>query len=147
MLKEGIAATLIVWTTTTTHLAQPPMRWLYNWKVLQVLDGDTVKVEAKWWPSPLPPTALIRIAGVDTAERGGKAKCEKERALAEEATHFTERAIHYARDVSIEVKGHDKYGGRLLGDVWVDGKSLSEMLIKEKLGQYYYGEKKPDWCK
>lgn len=146
MLKMGLVTAVTLWTTTLQP-EQGPMRWMYSYKVLEVIDGDTVKIEAKYLPNPLQPWVYLRIAGVDTAERGGKSKCERERLLAEEAAHFTENAISHAKTVEIEIKGHDKFGGRYLGDVWVDGRSLSEKLIEAKLGQHYYGEKKPDWCK
>lgn len=145
MLKEGIFLAVAAWTTTV-HPAGPPMRWLYPYKIMRVLDGDTVQVEAKWQPSPLKPWVFIRLAGIDTPERGGKAKCIRERKLAEEAALFAENAIYNSKDVSVEIKGNDKYGGRYLGDIWLGGKSLSEMLINEGLAKHYYGEKKPDWC-
>jgi endonuclease YncB( thermonuclease family) len=41
---------------------------------------------------------------------------------------------------------HDKYGGRVLGDVFLDGKRLSEMLIANGFARRYHGEKKSSWC-
>jgi endonuclease YncB( thermonuclease family) len=40
----------------------------------------------------------------------------------------------------------DKYGGRVLGDVILDGKSLREMLIEKGYAREYYGEAKTSWC-
>ena len=39
----------------------------------------------------------------------------------------------------------DKYF-RVLADVYVDGKSLSQSLIKAGLGREYHGGKKGSWC-
>jgi endonuclease YncB( thermonuclease family) len=41
----------------------------------------------------------------------------------------------------------DKYGGRVLGDVIVDGKSLRNLLITQGPAREYYGDKKQSWCK
>ncbi|MCY4502217.1 MAG: thermonuclease family protein, partial [Alphaproteobacteria bacterium] len=51
----------------------------YSWPVVRVVDGDTVKVDAS---ADLPPelaSLSIRLRGVDTPEKGGRAKCETER--------------------------------------------------------------------
>ena len=56
-----------------------------NYKILRVLDGDTVEIEAKFLPKELKQTLLLRMSGVDTPEIGGKAKCPNENKLAQEA--------------------------------------------------------------
>jgi endonuclease YncB( thermonuclease family) len=40
----------------------------------------------------------------------------------------------------------DKYGGRVLGDVLLDGKSLRAELISQGFAREYYGEAKQSWC-
>ena len=40
----------------------------------------------------------------------------------------------------------DKYGGRVLGHVIIDGQSLSDMLIRAGLARPYHGEAKSSWC-
>jgi endonuclease YncB( thermonuclease family) len=40
----------------------------------------------------------------------------------------------------------DKYGGRVIGDIMVDGASLRTMLIREGLAREYFGEAKTSWC-
>ena len=40
----------------------------------------------------------------------------------------------------------DKYGGRVLGDIILDGQSLRMMLIQNNLAREYYGEEKQSWC-
>lgn len=124
----------------------PPMRWTYQWPIIEVLDGDTVKVRANWMPSPLKPEVSIRVAGVDTPELGWKAHCAEEKDLAEKAKAFTAAWIGDGKDVEIEVIAHDKFGGRLLGDFWKDYQQLSRELVRSGLAQYYYGEQKPNWC-
>jgi endonuclease YncB( thermonuclease family) len=40
----------------------------------------------------------------------------------------------------------DKYGGRVLGDVLLNGQSLRGMLIANGFAREYYGEAKTSWC-
>lgn len=40
----------------------------------------------------------------------------------------------------------DKYGGRILAEVHVDGRSLADMLIERGLARPYHGGKRDGWC-
>jgi hypothetical protein len=40
----------------------------------------------------------------------------------------------------------DKYGGRILGDILVNEKPLSTLLIDNGFARKYNGEKKGSWC-
>jgi endonuclease YncB( thermonuclease family) len=40
----------------------------------------------------------------------------------------------------------DKFGGRVLGDIILNGKSLREMLIANGYARAYFGEAKQSWC-
>lgn len=119
----------------------------YNWTITRVIDGDTVAVEASWLPDPLKKEISIRIYGVDTPEKGFRAQCpsEAERGLA--ATEFTKKAILSSNQHVIMLRGWDKYGGRVLGDVILDGQSLRNLLISNGYAKEYYGEAKTSWCK
>lgn len=117
-------------------------------KVLRVIDGDTVEVEADYLPPQLGKKLLIRIVGVDTPEKGFRAKCSRENLLSLKAKLFTEEKIKNAKSIDIKIKSWDKYGGRVLGDVIIDGQLLSALLINSKFAIPYNGEKKThDWCK
>lgn len=118
----------------------------YDYKILRVSDGDTVVFEAPFMPAPLKPQLSLRVLGVDTPEKGGRAQCPSEDALAQKASAFTKDAVAKAKKVQIEIKEHDKFGGRVLGDVIIDGQRLSELLIKNGLARAYFGEKKQSWC-
>ena len=51
----------------------------YAWPVLRVVDGDTIAVDAS---RDLPPELArlnVRLRGVDTPEKGGRARCPFER--------------------------------------------------------------------
>jgi endonuclease YncB( thermonuclease family) len=118
----------------------------YDYKITRVLDGDTVEFEAKFMPPPLKPLLVIRVLGVDTPEKGGRAACEQEAKLGAMATAFTKKQIAEAKQIQVELKSHDKFGGRVLGDVIIDGKRLSELLLAAGLARPYFGEKKQSWC-
>jgi len=126
---------------STTVFANP-----YNWQITRVIDGDTVAFKADFMPAPLKPELSIRVLGVDTPEKGHRAACEKEAKAAVAASEFTKQAVKNAKVVQIEIKSHDKYGGRVLGDVILDGKRLSEMLISNGHARAYKGDKKTSWC-
>ena len=40
----------------------------------------------------------------------------------------------------------DKYGGRILADVYIDGISYKHEIIEAGLAREYYGGKKLGWC-
>ena len=118
----------------------------YDWKVLKVNDGDTVVFEAPFMPAPLKPQLSLRVLGVDTPEKGARAACPAEAAAAEKASAFTKNLVANAKKIQIELKEHDKFGGRVLGDLIVDGQRLSELLIKNGHARPYFGDKKKSWC-
>jgi len=139
--KSALVLGLILgWWTGQVH-ANP-----YSYKITRVVDGDTVEFEAKFLPVELGDKLKIRILGVDTPEKAPRAKCEKEAAAGQAATDFSKKAIANAKTLQIELKEWDKFGGRVLGDVIVDGKSLSKMLIDNGLARPYFGEAKKSWC-
>jgi endonuclease YncB( thermonuclease family) len=121
---------------------------LYNYKVVKVSDGDTVQFEAPFMQQylGLKPVLALRVLGVDTPEKGGRAQCPQEDALAQKASAFTKESVAKAKSIQFEIKDHDKFGGRVLGDVFIDGQRLSKMLIDNGLARAYFGEKKQSWC-
>lgn len=118
----------------------------YPIKVTRVIDGDTVAFEAPWLPKPLKPELSIRVYGVDTPEKGFRAKCDSEAARGQAATEFTKTAVADAQHIQMVLRDWDKYGGRVLGDVILDGKSLREQLISQGYARPYHGEAKKSWC-
>ena len=65
---------------------------------------------------------------------------------AEQATAWTRRAVGAGRQLQVVLYDWDKYGGRVLGDVIVDGQSVRQGLIKNGHAREYYGDKKKSWC-
>lgn len=118
----------------------------YDFPITKIIDGDTVAFEANFLPSPLKKELSVRVYGVDTPEKGFRAKCNKENDLGQLATKFTSNAVNKAKVRQVVVMDWDKYGGRVLGDVLLDGKSLRDMLIKNGYAREYYGDAKQSWC-
>ena len=123
-----------------------PQGVVYNATLTRVIDGDTVAFQANWLPDPLKKELSIRVYGVDTPEKGHRAQCPQEDARGQEATKFTKQAVASATQRQIYLIGWDKYGGRVLGDIILDGKSLRQMLIQYGYAREYYGEAKQSWC-
>ena len=118
----------------------------YDAQITRVIDGDTVAFHAPFLPDPLKKELSIRVFGVDTPEKGHRAQCESENARGQAATAFTKNAIAQATQRQIVLMDWDKYGGRVLGDVILNGQSLRQMLIANGYAREYYGEAKTSWC-
>ena len=118
----------------------------YEVVLTRVIDGDTVAFQANWLPDPLKKELSIRVFGVDTPEKSFRAKCPSEAARGEAASAFTKQMINASSKRQIILMDWDKYGGRVLGDVILDGKSLRQQLIASGFAREYYGEAKTSWC-
>ena len=118
----------------------------YDAQITRVIDGDTVAFAAPWLVEPLKKELSIRVFGVDTPEKSFRAKCPAEDAKGQAATKFTKDAVAAGKKLQIVLMDWDKYGGRVLGDVIIDGKSLRELLISKGYAREYYGEAKTSWC-
>ena len=118
----------------------------YNATITRVIDGDTVAFQALWLPDPLKKELSIRVFGVDTPEKGFRAKCPSEDARGQAATAFTKKMIEQSTTRQVVLMDWDKYGGRVLGDVQLNGQSLRSMLIQQGYAREYYGEAKTSWC-
>jgi endonuclease YncB( thermonuclease family) len=118
----------------------------YDAILTRVVDGDTVAFQANFLPEPLKKELSIRVFGVDTPEKGHRAMCSSEAAKGEAASAFTKAAVNASTKRQVILMDWDKYGGRVLGDVILDGKSLRQMLITAGHAREYYGEAKQSWC-
>ena len=119
---------------------------VYDANITRVIDGDTVAFEAAWLPDPLKKELSIRVFGVDTPEKGHRAQCPSEAQRGEAATKFTKEMIAASQKRQVVLMDWDKYGGRVLGDVILNGQSLRGMLISKGYAREYYGEAKTSWC-
>ena len=118
----------------------------YDAQVIRVSDGDTIVIAAPFLPAPLKPELAVRIYGVDTPEKGHRAQCPQEDQRAQLASKFTTQALQSHPKHQVIIYGWDKFGGRILGDILVNGQSIRAGLIKNGLAREYYGEAKQSWC-
>ena len=118
----------------------------YDAQILRVTDGDTVVIAAPFLPAPFKPELAIRVYGVDTPEKGHRAMCPSEAQRGEAASAFTKNAIAQGGKFQVTMYGWDKFGGRVLGDILVNGQSLRAALIANGFAREYYGEAKQSWC-
>ena len=138
---------LILLAVPTLALAQKtPQGVTYDAQIVRVNDGDTVVIAAPFLPAPLKPELAVRVFGVDTPEKGFRAQCPSEDARGQAATEFTKKAVSASSQRQVVLYGWDKFGGRVLGDIILNGQSLRTMLIKNGFAREYFGEAKQSWC-
>lgn len=133
-----IAVTFL--STTWTHASELLM------PIRGVTDGDTIKTVVTL-PCPLCEVS-IRINGIDTPESTTRfAQCEKEKLLGIQATEFVKQLVLGHTLMTVTNTEWDKYGGRILGTITVNGKDIGQELINAGLAKPYFGSgPKPDWC-
>ena len=118
----------------------------YEWPVVKVIDGDTVRVDASADMPPELASIAVRLRGVNTPEKGRWAKCAEEKRMAAAATDFAKRAIAASLRVVVRDPKWGKYGGRVIADLVLDGHRLSDLLIDAGHGRPYAGGKRRGWC-
>jgi endonuclease YncB( thermonuclease family) len=123
-----------------------PQGVTYDANIIKVSDGDTVVIAAPFLPAPLKPQLAVRVFGVDTPEKGFRAKCESENQRGLAATEFTKKLVGASQKRQVILYDWDKFGGRVLGDMILDGKSLRQQLIANGFAREYFGEAKQSWC-
>ena len=121
---------------------------VYNWKVIRIVDGDTLEIANQFLPKEL--KLFVRIKGVDTPEKAPRAKCEKENILAQKASNYTKNSIEKAQKnrqkITFSEIKWDKYGGRIVAKVMINESDLGQELVGKGLARVYNGEKKKTWC-
>jgi endonuclease YncB( thermonuclease family) len=143
-MKKLLAILLLV---PTMALAQKtPQGVLYDAQIIRVSDGDTIVIAAPFLPAPLKPELAVRIFGVDTPEKGFRGQCESEKQRGEAASVFTKQLVTASTQRQVVLYGWDKFGGRVLGDIILNGQSLRTQLIQNGFAREYYGDAKQSWC-
>ena len=113
-------------------------------KVISVYDGDTFRVNIDSLPPIVGKNIAIRVSGVDTPEIRGK--CQYEKNLALKARDFVRVKLANAKEIKLTNLQRGKYF-RVVASVLVDGVSLEQELLDNKLAYRYDGGKKLSWCK
>jgi endonuclease YncB( thermonuclease family) len=138
---------LLLLTVPALAMAQKtPKGMTYDAQIVRVNDGDTVVISAPFLPAPLKPELAVRVFGVDTPEKGHRAQCPSEDARGQAASEFTKNAVKNTKRHQVILYSWDKFGGRVLGDMILDGVSLRAELIRNGFAREYYGDAKQSWC-
>ncbi len=138
--------TLLLLVPVLAFAQKTPQGVMYDAQIIKVSDGDTVVIAAPFLPAPLNPQLAVRIFGVDTPEKGFRAKCEAENQRGLAASEFTKKAVMASTQRQVVLYDWDKFGGRVLGDIILNGQSLRGMLIANGFAREYYGDAKQSWC-
>lgn len=100
-----------------------------------VVDGDTLRDGDERY----------RVENIDAPERGQRAECPEERALAEAARAYVGEWVAGAqRDEALPTGRRDRYG-RVVARIEIDGVDLGERLMARGLAQRWRG-RKADFC-
>ena len=146
-MKKIFAIVVSVFAMMGSAYAQKqPQGVTYDAQILRVTDGDTVVIAAPFLPAPLKPQLSVRVFGVDTPEKGHRSQCPSEAQRGEQASEFTKKAVASTKKHQVVLYGWDKFGGRVLGDIILNGVSLRAELIRNGFAREYYGDAKQSWC-
>ncbi|MDX2469034.1 MAG: thermonuclease family protein [SAR324 cluster bacterium] len=137
--------------------AQAQTKTFKNVRVVACHDGDTCRfdfldVSPRMFGQALP----VRLKGFDTAELGKQARCKRESKLATKQRNYLRSLFKKSKNIMIKVqtqkgkKGlveldRDKYG-RILGEVYVNGRSVANEMIKKAGARKNNGGFRKGWC-
>jgi micrococcal nuclease len=119
---------------------------VYEYRIKQVtkiVDGDTIDVDVDLGFS-ISYSQRLRLAGIDTPESRTTDKFEKTLGL--ESKEYLKTKLKEAKDIVVKTElpdSSEKYG-RILGWVYVNGKSksINEQMIEDGYAWSYMGETK-----
>lgn len=113
-------------------------------RIEEIYDGDTVKIIVLFGDVPV--RFSLRILGIDTPEiKQGEGRLPEERQAAIKVRDYL-RSLFPKNIAKICIRDWDKYGGRVLGDLYLpSGENVSDILIYGGWARAYHGEKKKEW--
>lgn len=117
----------------------------YNIDVIDVYDGDTIKVHIKDISPIFGNRLSVRIKGIDTPEIRTKDKCEKKAAI--KARELVKLFTDSSPRILLLNCIRGKYF-RLVCDVKSRNQDIAKILIQKKLAYHYNGgaKKEINWC-
>lgn len=112
-------------------------------RVVDVYDGDTITVVFFIGKNPI--KIKIRLLGIDTPELRSKSKNEKTAAI---KSRDYLKSLVLNKIVNLEITDWDKYGGRVLGNIYMnDSTCINTIMIDMGYGKSYTGAKKSKWTR
>lgn len=140
MRTAALAAALALsWPALAADVTPGPVEAAF----VSCYDGDTCRFDALVWPGITIHTA-VRLRGVDTPEIAGQ--CDAEKAAAIAARDFIASRLSGASSIVLTAIEPDKYGGRVIATVLIDGASATDLLIADGHARAYDGGKREGWC-
>ena len=143
MIKKKLLLIFVCFLGVFSVQAAPEYGTAIVSKVISVYDGDTFRVDIDSLPPIVGKNIRIRLNGLDTPEIQGK--CQYEKDLALKARDFVRNKLANAKEIKLTKLQRGKYF-RVVADVYVDGVSLEQELLENKLAYKYTGGKKSSWC-
>ncbi|GMR16173.1 MAG: hypothetical protein BMS9Abin31_0484 [Gammaproteobacteria bacterium] len=117
----------------------------YPATIVKVVDGDTVHLNVSSWIDETK-FVKLRLYGIDTPETSWRAKKPCERVMGLEAKRELSNILK-GKILTVEILKYGKYGGRLIGILYVDYVDVSDLMIRTKYATPYFGKKKTKvWC-
>ena len=110
-------------------------------KVTKVVDGDTIDVIMDMG-FDIMYKSRVRLFGIDTPESRTRNLDEKKRGFL--AKKYLQEALKAGNKLSIKTYKDNETGkfGRILGDVFIDGKSINAQMVKDFMAVPYTGQSK-----
>jgi endonuclease YncB( thermonuclease family) len=152
LLRLGLPATLSALICCVPALAVREQRLPgpVAARVVKVLDGDTILVEARIWLDQSV-TARVRLVGINAPEL--RSTCAAERAAAKAALAFLATRLapadaHPGAAVILRDIRYGKYAGRVLARVSTPaGEDLAAALLAAGHARAYDGGPRRRWCR
>ncbi len=113
-------------------------------RIEEIYDGDTVKIIVLFGDTPV--RFSLRILGIDTPEiKHAEGRLPEENKAAIKVRDYM-RSLFPKSIAKICIRDWDKYGGRVLGELFLEtGENVAEILIHGGWARPYHGEKKKAW--
>lgn len=109
-------------------------------RVVRVIDGDTVLVDAHPWPGHAIRVS-VRLRGIDTPER--RSRCRSERLAASRARGELERLVAGRQTVNLFNVAGGKYYGRVLADLKAGSRDIASAMLAGGWAVRYQGGARP----
>ena len=110
-------------------------------KVTKIVDGDTIDVLLDMGFDILY-QQRVRLFGIDTPESRTRDIEEKKYGLL--SKYFLKAELSLGKKITVKTYKGDETGkfGRILGDIWIDGKSVNQKMCDKGYAVPYYGQNK-----
>ncbi len=153
-LTSAFFALILMIGTPLFAMAAEVYEGPYEAEVYYITDGDTFFARVRLWPG-LNTDVSIRINGIDTPETW-RPKCESEEIAGKAATDFVinlfdspyRGAVLGKPMAKVQLRNvkRGKFAGRIIADVFHNGKDVALTILEAGHARPYLGGKREGWC-